>query len=153
MLMRYKLALAALVLALVGSLAWTTMHYRDNAISYKNQRDSYGNTINTMTKQQVSVAILDAKYTQELRNAQDTIDQLSADVDAGTKRLSVRAKCVSKTTGTSSMGDAGTATLDRGAQQDYYRLREQMSLADKQIRYLQDYIRKILNGKETKADR
>lgn len=143
--MRYKLALAALVLALIGSLAWTTMHYRDNAISYKKQRDDYGSTIDTMQKQQVSVAAIDAKYTQELRNAQDTIDQLRADIDAGTKRLSVRAKCVSKSTGTSSMGDAGTATLDRDAQQDYYRLREQMILADKQIRYLQDYIRSITN--------
>lgn len=143
--MRYKLALAALVLALVGSLAWATMHYRDNAISYKKQRDDYGSTIDTLHKQQVSVAALDAKYTQELRNAQDTIDQLSDAVDAGTKRLSVRAKCVSKTTGTSGVGDAGTATLDRDAQQDYYRLREQMILADKQIRYLQDYIRSITN--------
>lgn len=143
--MRYKLALAVLVLALVGSLAWTTMHYRDNAISYKKQRDDYSGTINTMQNQQVSVAALDAKYTQELRNAQDTIDQLSDAVDAGTKRLSVRAKCMSKATGTSSVGDAGTATLDRDAQQDYYRLREQMILADKQIRYLQDYIRSITN--------
>ena len=151
--MRYKLALAALVLALVGSLAWTTMHYRDNAISYKKQRDDYGSTIDTMQKQQVSVAELDVKYTQELRNAQDTIDQLSDAVDAGTKRLSVRAKCVSKATSTSSVGDAGTAELDRDAQQDYYRLREQMILADKQIRYLQDYIRSIMNGEEIKANR
>lgn len=143
--MRYKLALAALVLAITGSLAWTTMHYRDNAISYKKQRDDYGSTIDTMQKQQVSVAVIDAKYTQELRNAQDTIDQLRADIDAGTKRLSVRAKCVSKSTGTSSMGDAGTAELDAAARQDYYRLREQMILADKQIRYLQDYIRDELN--------
>lgn len=143
--MRYKLALAALVLVLIGSLAWTTMHYRDNAISYKKQRDDYGSTIDTMQKQQVSVAVLDAKYTQELRNAQDTIYQLSADIDAGTKRLSVRAKCVSKATGAGGVGDAGTTTLDRDAQQDYYRLREQMILADKQIRYLQDYIRDELN--------
>lgn len=143
--MRYKLALAALVLALVGSLAWTTMHYRDNAISYKKQSDDYSGTINTMQKQQVSVAALDAKYTQELRNAQDTIDQLSDAVDAGTKRLSVRAKCVPQTTGTSSVGDAGTAELDAAARQDYYRLREQMILADKQIRYLQDYIMDINN--------
>lgn len=145
MLMRYKLALAALVLALVGSLAWTTMHYRDNAISYKNQRDSYGNTINTMTRQQVSVAALDAKYTQELRNAQDTIDQLRADVDAGTKRLSVRAKCVSKASGSGGVGDAGTAELDAAARQDYYRLREMISQQDKQVRYLQDYIRDEFN--------
>lgn len=143
--MRYKLALAALVLAIIGSLTWTTMHYRDNAISYKKQRDDYSGTINTMQNQQVSVAALDAKYTQELRNAQDTIDQLRADIDAGTKRLSVRAKCVSKATGTSSMVDAGTAELDAAARQDYYRLREQMILADKQIRYLQDYIRSITN--------
>lgn len=143
--MRYKLALAALVLALIGSLAWTTMHYRDNAIGYKKQRDDYGSTIDTMQKQQASVAALDAKYTQELRNAQDTIDQLSDAVDAGTKRLSVRAKCVPKTTGTSSVGDAGTAELDAAARQDYYRLREQMILADKQIHYLQDYIRDELN--------
>lgn len=146
--MRYKLALAALILALVGSLAWTTMHYRDNAIIYKKQRDDYGNTIDTMTKQQVSVAALDAKYTQELRNAQDTIDQLRDAVDAGTKRLSVRAKCVPKATSTGSMGDAGTAELDAAARQDYYRLREQMILADKQIRYLQDYIGKIINAGE-----
>lgn len=143
--MRYKLALAALVLALISSLAWTTMHYRDNAISYKKQRDDYSGTINTMQKQQVSVAALDAKYTQELRNAQDTIDQLRADVDAGTKRLSVRAKCVSKATGTGSMGDAGTAELDAAARQDYYRLREMISQQDKQVRYLQDYIRDELN--------
>lgn len=147
--MRYKLALAALVLAIIGSLAWTTMHYRDNAISYKKQRDDYGSTIDTMQKQQVSVAALDVKYTQELRNAQDTIDQLRADVDTGTKRLSVRAKCLPTAAGTGSMGDAGTAELDAAARQDYYRLREQMILADKQIHYLQDYIRKILNGKET----
>ncbi|MND35615.1 Bacteriophage lysis protein [compost metagenome] len=143
--MRYKLALAALVLVLVGSLAWSTMHYRDNAISYKKQRDDYGGTIDTMQKQQVSVAVLDAKYTQELRDAQDTIDQLSDAVDAGTKRLSVRAKCVSKAAGTSGVGDAGTAELDAAARQDYYRLREQMILADKQIRYLQDYIRDEFN--------
>lgn len=144
--MRYKLALAALVLALIGSLAWTTMHYRDNAIGYKQQRDTYGNLIDTMQKQQVSVATLDAKYTQELRNAQDTIDQLRADIDAGSKRLSIRAKCVSKTTGTGSVGDAGTAELDATARKDYYHLREQMILADKQIRYLQDYIRSMVNG-------
>lgn len=138
--MRYKLALAALVLVLISSLAWTTMHYRDNAISYKKQRDDYVSTIDTMQKQQVSIAALDAKYTQELRNAQDTIDQLRADVDSGAKRLSVRAKCVSKATGASGMGDAGAAELDAAARQDYYRLREQMILADKQIRYLQDYI-------------
>lgn len=143
--MRYKLALAALALALIGSLAWTTMHYRDNAISYKKQRDDYGSTIDTMQRHQVSVTALDAKYTQEFRNAQDTIDRLSDAVDAGTKRLSVRAKCASKATGTSSVGDAGTAELDAAARQDYYRLREQMSLADKQIRYLQDYIRSITN--------
>ena len=145
MLMRYNLALAALALALIGSLAWTTMHYRDNAISYKKQRDDYGSTIDTMQKQQVSVAVLDAKYTQELRNAQDTIDQLRADIDAGTKRLSVRATCVSKATGTSSVGDAGTAELDAAARQDYYRLREMINQQDKQVRYLQDYIRSITN--------
>jgi len=151
--MRYKLALAALVLALVGSLAWTTMHYRDNAIIYKKQRDDYGSTIDTMHKQQISVAVLDAKYTQGLRNAQDTIDQLRTDVDAGTKRLSVRAKCMSKATCTGSVGDAGTAELDAAARQDYYRLREMISQQDKQVRYLQDYIRSMIDGKETKTHR
>lgn len=152
--MRYKLALVALVLLLVGSLAWTTKHYRDNAIIYKKQRDDYGGTISTMQKQQVSVAALDAKYTQELRNVQDTIDQLRADVDAGTKRLSVRAKCAPKVSGTGGVGDAGTAELDAAARQDYYRLREMISQQDKQVRYLQDYIKSILNGEsEPRSDR
>lgn len=143
--MRYKLALAALVLALVGSLAWTTMHYRDNAISYKKQRDDYGSTIDTMQKQQDSVAVLDAKYTQELRNAQDTIDQLSDAVDAGTKRLSVRAKCVPKTTGTSGVGDAGTAELDETSRKDYYDLLGMMEHQRSQVLYLQEYIRNVVN--------
>ena len=143
--MRYKLALAVLVLALVGSLAWTTMHYRDNAISYKKQRDDYSGTINTMQNQQVSVAALDAKYTQELRNAQDTIDQLSDAVDAGTKRLSVRAKCMSKATGTSSVGDAGTAELDETSRKDYYDLLGMMEHQRYQVLYLQEYIRNVVN--------
>ncbi|EJU5353521.1 lysis protein, partial [Salmonella enterica] len=68
---RYWLQL--LVVALIGVLAFLVNHYRNNAITYKDQRDTATHnlklanaTITDMTKRQRDVAVLDAKYTQEL---------------------------------------------------------------------------------------
>ncbi|MEB0811921.1 lysis system i-spanin subunit Rz, partial [Citrobacter freundii] len=85
MVKRYWLQL--LVVALIGVLAFFVNHYRDNAITYKDQRDkatknlSLANaTIKDMQVRQRDVAALDAKYTKELSDAKKTINDLRRDV-------------------------------------------------------------------------
>ncbi|ENB3427734.1 lysis protein, partial [Escherichia coli] len=75
-------------------------HYRDNAISYKEQRDKNARelklanaTIADMQQRQRDVAVLDAKYSRELANAKAENETLRADVAAGRKRLRVNASC------------------------------------------------------------
>lgn len=91
---------AIIVALLTGALAWGVIHYRDNAIEYKKQRDkvteqlSLANaTITDMTTRQRDVAALDAKYTKELADAKKTISNLRRDVDSGAKRLRIAATC------------------------------------------------------------
>ncbi|MGM8836206.1 lysis protein, partial [Enterobacter hormaechei subsp. steigerwaltii] len=95
---RYWLQL--LVVALIGVLAFFVNHYRNNAITYKDQRDkatknlSLANaTIKDMQVRQRDVAALDAKYTKELSDAKKTINDLRRDVDSGAKRLRIAATC------------------------------------------------------------
>ena len=87
---------------------------------------------------------LDRKYTSDLSAAERRIDELSADIAAGPKRVFVRAKCPSGSTETStsvSVGDGGAAELGQAAREDYLRLRRGIAKQDAQIRYLQDYVR------------
>lgn len=85
LLRRYWLQL--LVLAVIGVLVFFVNHYRDNAITYKDQRDKATEqlslasaTIKDMQTRQRDVTALDAKYTGELADAKATIDQLERDV-------------------------------------------------------------------------
>lgn len=98
------------MLALIGALAFFVNHYRDNAITYRDQRDKATEklllataTIKDMQTRQRDVAALDAKYTGELADAKETIERLHSDVIAGRKRLQVAATCAKSTTGASSM--------------------------------------------------
>lgn len=87
---------------------------------------------------------LDRKYTADLSAAERRIDELSADLAAGPKRVFVRAKCPSGSAETStsgSVGDGGTAELAGVARQDYLRLVRGIAKQDAQIRYLQDYVK------------
>ncbi|HCQ0050934.1 TPA: lysis protein, partial [Escherichia coli] len=91
---RYWLQL--IVVSVIGVLAFFVNHYRDNAITYKDQRDKAienlslaKNTIDDMKVRQRDVAALDAKYTGELADAKETIERLHSDVIAGRKRLQV----------------------------------------------------------------
>lgn len=152
MLDKYKPFIAAFFLLIVCSIAYSAHYYAQKYRTAQQELDKASATISTMQSQQKTAAELDAKYTKDLADAQNTIDRLRDDVTAGTKRLSVKAKCVPKTTTGGSVGDAGTAELDESARQDYYRLREQMNLADKQIRYFQERERAFY-GEETKANR
>lgn len=146
MVKRYWLQL--LVLALIGALAFFVNHYRDNAITYRDQRDKATEklllataTIKDMQTRQRDVAALDAKYTGELADAKETIERLHSDVIAGRKRLQVAATCAKSTTGASSMGDGESPRLTADAELNYYRLRSGIDRITAQVNYLQEYIR------------
>ncbi|MGC9777028.1 lysis system i-spanin subunit Rz, partial [Escherichia coli] len=91
---RVTAIISALVICIIVCLSWAVNHYRDNAITYKAQRDKNvrelekaNATIADMRKRQRDVAELDARYTKELADANATIESLRADVSAGRKRL------------------------------------------------------------------
>ncbi|MEQ4950265.1 lysis protein [Klebsiella oxytoca] len=144
---RYWLQL--LVIALIGVLAFFVNRYRDNAITYKDQRDKATeqlslakDTIADMQTRQRDVAALDAKYTGELADAKETIERLHSDVIAGRKRLQLNARCPANgATGTGGVGDASGPRLNDTAERDYFTLRERITTITGQVSYLQDYIR------------
>ncbi|HHA1471899.1 TPA: lysis protein [Enterobacter kobei] len=139
----------AVVICLLVSMAWAINHYRDNAITYKDQRDKATKnlnlanaTIKDMQVRQRDVAALDAKYTGELADAKATIDQLERDVASGKRRLQLNANCPANgATGTGSLGDASGPRLTDTAERDYFSLRERIATVTKQVGYLQDYIK------------
>ncbi|EOH2999970.1 lysis protein [Citrobacter freundii] len=143
---RYWLQL--LVIALIGVLAFSVHRYRDNAITYKDQRDkasknlSLANaTIKDMQVRQRDVAALDAKYTKELADAKKQLDDLQRCVRDGKCGLRINAKCPANgATSTGSMGDASGPRLTDSAQRDYFTLRERIVTVTKQVEYLQEYI-------------
>ena len=77
----------ALVICIIVCLSWAVNHYRDNAITYKAQRDKNARelklanaAITDMQMRQRDVAALDAKYTKELADAKAENDALRDDV-------------------------------------------------------------------------
>ncbi|HIF5739646.1 TPA: lysis protein [Enterobacter kobei] len=144
---RYWLQL--LVVALIGVLAFFVNHYRNNAITYKDQRDkateklSMANaTIKDMQTRQRDVAALDAKYTKELADAQTENDRLRADVVAGKRRLQIAATCSrDETTGSSGLVDGSSPRLTADAELNYWRLRDGIAAVTKQLTGLQEYVR------------
>lgn len=144
---RYWLQL--LVVAVIGVLAFFMNHYRDNAITYKDQRDKAtkslrlaNDTIKDMQTRQRDVAALDAKYTGELADAKKQLDDLLRCVRDGKCGLHINARCPANgTTGPSGMVDASSPRLTDSAERDYFILRERIVTVTKQVGYLQDYIR------------
>lgn len=144
---RYWLQL--LVIALIGVLAFSVNRYRDNAITYKDQRDKAAKnlstanaTIDDMQVRQRDVAALDEKYTKELADAQAENDRLRADVVAGKRRLQIAATCTKdETTGTSGLVDGSSPRLTADAELNYWRLRDGIATVTKQLTGLQEYVR------------
>lgn len=144
---RYWLQL--LVVALIGVLAFFVNHYRDNAITYKDQRDKAteklslaNDTIKDMQTRQRDVAALDAKYTKELSDAKKTINDLRRDVDSGAKRLRIDATCpgVPKATSATGVDDAGSPELTPDARRNYFDHRDGIATVNKMIYGMQEYI-------------
>jgi len=146
---RISLAAGGVLLLLCVVLSIAVNHYRDNAITFKDQRDKATSaltlakeTIIDMQVRQRDVAALDAKYTGELADAQKNIDQLERDVAAGRKRLRLNAECPANgEASTGSLGDASGPRLTESAQRDYFTLSERIATVTKQVGYLQDYIK------------
>ena len=147
---RLTAIICAVVIFLLISMAWAINHYRDNAITYKDQRDKATKslrlanaTIKDMQVRQRDVAALDAKYTKELSDAKKTINDLRRDVDSGAKRLRIAATCpgVPKATSSTGVDDAGAPELTPDARRNYFDHRDGIATADKMIRGMQDYIK------------
>ncbi|EHV9147685.1 lysis protein [Escherichia coli] len=141
----------ALVICIIVCLLWAVNHYRDNAITYKEQRDKKVSelelanaTITDMQQRQRDVAALDARYSRELADARAENETLRADVAAGRKRLRINATChgtVREATGTSGVDNATGPRLADTAERDYFILRERLMMMQKQLEGAQDYIR------------
>ena len=128
-----------------------TDHYRDNAITYKAQRDNKASelklanaTITDMQVRQRDVAALDAKYSRELADARAENETLRADVAAGHRSLRINATCpgpVREATGTARVDNATGPQLADTVTRDYFTLRERLMTMQKQLEGAQDYIR------------
>ena len=100
------------VICIIVCLSWAVNHYRDNAITYKAQRDKNARelklanaAITDITQmRQRDVAALDAKYTKELADAKAENDALRDDVAAGRRRLHIKAVCQSVREATTASG-------------------------------------------------
>ncbi|MDM3181985.1 lysis protein [Citrobacter sp. Cf098] len=146
---RLTAIIIAVVVCIIVSLGWAVNHYRDNAIEYKKQRDEKTQalnlanaTITDMTTRQRDVAVLDAKYTQDLADAKKQLEDLQRCVRDGKCGLRINAKCPANgATSTGGLGDASSPRLTDSAERDYFTLRERIVTVTKQVEYLQEYVR------------
>ena len=140
----------ALVICIIVCLSWAVNHYRDNAITYKAQRDNVMEKLNQATAiitdmqiRQRDVAALDAKYLKELADAKAENDALRDDVAAGRRRLHIKAVCqsVREATTASGVDNATSPRLADTAELDYFTLRERLMTMQMQLEGAQEYIR------------
>nr|WP_229222597.1 lysis protein [Enterobacter hormaechei] len=139
----------AVIIVVINAMGWAINHYRDNAITYKEQRDKAtsaltlaNDTIDDMKVRQRDVAALDEKYTKDLADAKKQLDDLQRCVSSGKCGLRVNAKC--PTNGTASapgVDDATGPRLTDAAERDYFTLRERIETVTKQLTGLQAYVR------------
>ncbi|EAY3664276.1 lysis protein [Salmonella enterica] len=135
-------------LIVVGRLA---NHYRNNAITYKGQRDTAthklklaNETIDDMQGRQRDVAALDARYTKELADAKAENDALRRKLDNG-GRVLVKGKCPvsssAETSSASGMGNDATVELSPVAGRNVLGIRDGIISDQAALRTLQEYIR------------
>lgn len=147
---RLAAIIIAVVVCIIVSLGWAVNHYRDNAITYKDQRDKAtkklvqaNETIADMTTRQRDVAALDAKYTKELANAKAENDDLQRKLDNG-GRVLVKGKCPvpakTETARTSGMGNDAAVELSDTAGRNVLGIRSGIISDQTALRALQEYI-------------
>lgn len=147
---RLTAIIIAVVVCIIVSLGWAVNYYRDNAITYKDQRDKATEqlslakaTIKDMQVRQRDVAALDTKYTKELADAKAENDALQRKLDNG-GRVLVKGKCpVSDTTQTaitSSVGNDASIELSDTAGRNVLSIRAGIISDQAKVKYLQDYV-------------
>ena len=139
------------MLVACGVLSLGLNHYRDNAITYKAQRDKNvrelklaNAAITDMQMRQRDVAALDAKYTKELADAKAENDALLRKLDNG-GRVLVKGKCPvpssAETSSASGMGNDATVELSPVAGRNVLDIRDGIIRDQTALRTLQEYIR------------
>ncbi|HCO7201026.1 TPA: lysis protein [Escherichia coli] len=147
---RVTAIISALVICIIVCLSWAVNHYRDNAITFKEQRDNKASelekvnaTITDMQQRQRDADALDAKYTKELADAKAENDALQRKLDNGGWVL-VKGKCpvsaATQTTGAASMGDDATVELSEVAGRNVLGIRSGIVSDQTALRALQEYI-------------
>ncbi|MCP0863892.1 lysis protein, partial [Salmonella enterica subsp. enterica serovar Give] len=142
--------ISALIICIIVCLSWAVNHYRDNAMTYKEQRDKKVSelkqataTITDMQQRQRAADSLDAKYTKELADAKAENDALRRKLDNG-GRVLVKGKCSvpssAETASTSRVGNAATVELSPGAGQNVLNIRAGIISDQEKLKYLQEYI-------------
>ncbi|KXG97408.1 bacteriophage lysis protein, partial [Escherichia coli] len=140
-----------LVICTIVCLSWAVNHYRDNAITYKAQRDKNAReltlanaAITDIQMRQRDVAALDAKYTKELADAKAENDALLRKLDNG-GRVLVKGKCPvpssAETSSASGMGNDATVELSPVAGRNVLDIRDGIIRDQTALRTLQEYIR------------
>ncbi|EQA0997538.1 lysis protein [Escherichia coli] len=148
---RVTAIISALVICIIVCLSWAVNHYRDNAITYKAQRDKNARelklanaAITDMQMRQRDVAALDVKYTKELANAKAENDALRRKLDNG-GRVLVKGKCPvpssAETSSASGMGNDATVELSPVAGRNVLGIRDGIIRDQTALRTLQEYIR------------
>ena len=97
---RVTAIISALVICIIVCLSWAVNHYRDNAITYKAQRDKNAREPKLRMRQLIrfyAAMLLRSmqKYTKELADAKAENDAWRDDVAAGRRRLHIKAVCQS----------------------------------------------------------
>ena len=116
---RVTAIISALVICIIVCLSWAVNRYRDNAITYKAQRDKNARelklanaAITDMQMRQRDVAA--SMHTRELADAKAENDALRDDVAAGRRRLHIKAVCQSVREATTASGvDNATSPTGR----------------------------------------
>ena len=144
---RVTAIISALVICIIVCLSWAVNHYRDNAITYKAQRDKNARelkldnaAITDMQMRQRDVAALDAKYTKELADAKAEmmlcVMMLPLVVVGCTSAV---CQSVREATIASGVDNAASPRLADTAERDYFTLRERLITMQKQLEGTQKY--------------
>ncbi len=147
---RVTAIISVLVICIIVCLSWAVNHYRDNAITYKDQRDKKVSelqlataTITDMQQRQRDADALDAKYTKELADAKAENDALRRKLDNG-GRVLVKGRCpvpaTTKASGTASVGNDATVELSPIAGRNLLGIRSGIIRDQASLRALQEYI-------------
>ena len=110
---RVTAIISALVICITVCLSWAVNHYRDNAITYKAQRDKNARELKLAKRQLPDMQMrpgvmllrsMQSRQQAELADAKAENDALRDDAAAGRRRLHIKAVCQSVREATTASG-------------------------------------------------